>query len=345
LDTENSAALAVTVVIPHLAGEFVAGCLEAISTCDDLPSEIIVVDDGSSDGSTERAEKRFPDIRVVRNERNLGFPGACNRGLTSATFPIIVLLNDDTTVQPGWLAAIVKQLDQHPQAGAVQPKILSAHSPGRFDYAGGAGGLMDRFGYPFALGRLFDHLEEDQGQYDEPQEIFWASGTAIGLRREALDEVGLLDETFEMHMEEIDLCWRMWLAGWTVRSAPDGRVTHFAGGTLAMGSYRKMALNHRNGLIMLLKNHSLPTLLWMMPFRLILESLTVVHSLIRGDLKRALAAATAPFKAARRLPHIIATRRGLIRRRAGRTLPLYRGSVALRWAFGFRDIPSQKAAR
>ncbi|MCF7902745.1 MAG: glycosyltransferase family 2 protein, partial [Candidatus Marinimicrobia bacterium] len=199
------------------------------------------------------------------------------------------ILNNDTTHQPGWIGELVDVMESAPEIGAVQPKLLSAQQPDHFDYSGGAGGLLDFIGYPFALGRIFSMLEKDKGQYDEIREIFWASGTAFLLRREVVEQVGGFDEDFFAHMEEIDLCWRMQNAGWVVKNAPRAVVWHHSGWTLPPDRYKKKYLNHRNNLIMLIKNYPWRYLALIFPLRVTLEGVAFAFSALIRDWKRMVA--------------------------------------------------------
>jgi len=278
----------VTVVIPHLKGrEMLRRCLEAVLQTRGSDFEILVVDDGSTDGSSEMVGRNFPDVRLVRNKTTLGFAAACNAGIRASQGRYVALLNDDAMVTPGWLAPLVHALESDSSVAAVQPKILSLHDPARFDYSGGAGGEMDIYGYPFVRGRLFETIEEDTGQYDSIRPCFWATGAAVIFRCSALDQVGLFEERFFAHMEEIDLCWRLHWAGYTVLAVPEAVVHHQTAGTLATDSLRKMMLNHRNSLLMLLRNHTLSALLWVLPMRLLLEVATVMWALVKGRPGRA----------------------------------------------------------
>ena len=277
-------------VIPHYGGGVLFGCLEALDACRPRPERVIVVDDASTDDTAVQARRRFAGLIVLRNERNLGFAESSNRGIAAARTEFVALLNNDTEVAPDWLAHALAVARAHPKAAAIQPKVLSLRDRSRFDYAGGAGGLMDRFGYPFALGRLFEHCEVDRGQYDRPRPIFWASGAAALFRRDALEAVGPLDESFFMHQEEIDVCWRLRLAGYEVWSAPAAVVYHYEGFSLRRGSFRKAYYNHRNSLRTLIHNYGLGALCARLPVRLALELATIVVSALRLDLGRAAAA-------------------------------------------------------
>lgn len=324
-----------SVVIPHYAGWQVLECLERLYAAPDQPSEVILVDDASPDGSTEDATRGFPGIRVIRNPVNLGFAGACNRGLAEVLTRYAVLLNDDALVEPGWLLALVEAMEADPAIAAAQPKILRARDSTRFEYAGAAGGLLDRYAYPFALGRWFEQCETDTGQYDVPRDIFWASGTAMIMRMDGYREVGGLDAGFRMHMEEIDWCWRCHLMGYRVVNAPRSRVLHYGAMTLRPESYEKMYLNHRNSFLMLLKNYRWTSLLAVVPVRLLLEFVTIVGSLLRGNWLRALAALSGPCGGLLLLLRMLPERRRLqaMRRRSDAQVAkrMYRGSIALRY--------------
>jgi GT2 family glycosyltransferase/SAM-dependent methyltransferase len=278
----------VSVVIPHVKGEsHLRACLRALENDGCGPKEIVVVDNASADGSVEFIAREFPRVRILRLDRNLGFSGGCNAGIRATRGPFVVLLNDDAVVTPLWLPPLLELVEADPTIAAVQPKIRSLVDPAHFDYAGAAGGLMDVLGYPLARGRIFFTREADSGQYDQPCDIFWATGTCTLLRRDALDAVGDLDETFFAHMEEIDLDWRFHMSGRRVVYAPGSVVMHSAGTTLPPESPRKIYLNHRNGLMMVLKNYSAGTLLWVLPARLLLEVISAAYFLARRDLVQA----------------------------------------------------------
>jgi hypothetical protein len=275
----------ISVIIPHYNGwELLKRCLESLAGSGDQDYEVFLIDNGSTDGSPAKAKEAFPYITVIASGKNLGFAGGCNLGIRSTTGEYVALLNNDTEVETGWLGSLVLAMDSDASIAAAQPKIKWLRERSTFDYSGGAGGLMDVYGYPYCRGRLFQTLEQDQGQYDNsPPDIFWASGSASIYRRSALEEVGFLDEDFFMHMEEIDLCWRLHLAGYRVISVPDSLVYHLSGGSLPAGDFRKMYLNHRNSLLMLLKNYSLASLLWAWPSRMALEAMSLAKALASGD--------------------------------------------------------------
>lgn len=277
----------VAVIIPHHNGQqMLADCLNSLIRTEGSGYTIYLVDNASTDGSPQWAKEKYPQIEIITSKQNLGYAGGCNLGIRSTTEDYIVLLNNDTEVSPDWLSNLVSELDRDDTIAAAQPKILWLKDRTLFDYSGGAGGMMDIYGFPYCLGRLFDTKEKDQGQYDgATKDIFWASGSASIYRRRVLNKVGLLDEDFFMHMEEIDLAWRMHLSGFRIISIPQSVIYHLSGGSLPTGNFRKMYLNHRNSLLMLWKNYSLVSLLWIWPVRLFLEMMAFVKAIISGNLE------------------------------------------------------------
>lgn len=223
------------------------------NTPDDL-ARIIVADNGSSDGSVEMLAKRFPQVMTMAFNHNYGYAGGYNRAIDNISTPYAVLLNSDVAPQPGWLDPLVAYMDSDVLCAACQPKLLSVTDPGKFEYAGAAGGFLDRHGYPYCRGRIFDTIETDRGQYDDIVEVDWATGAALMVRVDCFRRVGGLDEEFFAHMEEIDLCWRMRRAGWRIAAVPTGVVRHLGGGSLPADNPRKTYLNFRNNLLMLRKN-------------------------------------------------------------------------------------------
>jgi len=326
----------VAVVIPHWKGEdILRHTLESLRHTEYSNFKIIVVNNNSPDGSVDAVRRDFPEIEVIDSEFNLGFAGGCNLGIKKAGAEYVALLNNDTEVTPMWLTYLVDVLEKDSKVAAVQPKMLWFYNRGTFDYSGGAGGEIDIFGYPFTLGRVFEFVEQDKGQYDKPREIFWASGAAVIIRSSVLDYTGLLDETFFAHMEEIDLQWRFHLAGYKVVNCTRAVVYHRAGATLAHQNVRKMVLNHRNNLVMLLKNYQTETLLWLMPVRVFLEIWTIAFGVISLDFKRSLAAFYGLCSVVRFIPHIIRERKKVsaIRSVSDKVIrdKMFRGSIALEY--------------
>ena len=275
---------ATTVVIPHYRADTLSDCLDSLYRHSDRPVRVLVVDDGGGGPALESARGRFPRMEVLSNDRRLGFTGSCNRGLEAAETPFALLLNDDTRVTPGWLAPLEDAASEAPEVAVCQPKLLWETRPGYFDPSGAAGGYIDRLGYTFCRGRVFDTVERDEGQYDGRRELFWACGTAMFLRLEAVREVGPLDLDYFMHFEEIDLCWRLRLAGWRILAVPESRIFHHAARSLPADSFRKAYLNHRNNLVALIKNLPARRLLWLLPVRVLLELLACVRYAVRRPL-------------------------------------------------------------
>ena len=216
--------------------------------------EIYVADNNSTDHSLEYLRSNFPTVEIIELDKNYGFAEGYNRALKQIEADYFVLLNSDVEVTPGWLEKCIQLLENNTKIAAVQPKILSFEKPHLFEYAGAAGGFIDKFGYPFCRGRILNQMEADVGQYNQATSIFWASGACMFVRADAFKKAGYLDGDFWAHMEEIDLCWRMKSLGYEIWYQPDSVVFHLGGGTLSYNSPKKVYLNFRNNLFMLYKN-------------------------------------------------------------------------------------------
>lgn len=243
-------------------------------------ASVYVGDNGSTDESVEMLQNEFPVVHVIRLDRNYGFAEGYNKTLAAIKADIYVLLNSDVEVTPGWLAPMVSFLREHPGVAACQPKMLALNNPGSFEYAGACGGFVDRYGYPFCRGRMFSTVETDEGQYDEPAEVLWASGACLVIRAEDYWRAGGLDRRFFAHNEEIDLCWRLWLEGRKIYCLPQSRIYHLGGGTLPQGNPKKIFLNFRNNLTMLYKNLDDSELKHVMRARRLLDYIAAVQSVI-----------------------------------------------------------------
>lgn len=218
--------------------------------------EVIVADNGSTDDSVEWLKKNYPAVRLIEFPENYGFAGGYDRAVREVKAEYTLLLNSDVEVTEGWWQPLLSFMESHPEAGAVQPKIRAYRNKGFFEHAGAAGGMLDRLGYPYCRGRILSRVEGDEGQYDSDSavQVAWATGAAMLVRTKAYFEAGGLDPDFFAHMEEIDLCWRMMLAGYKVYALSSSTVYHLGGGALAYGNPRKTYLNFRNNLLMLHKN-------------------------------------------------------------------------------------------
>ena len=257
--------------------------------------ELVVADNGSTDDSLDFLSRHYPSVRQIRLTQNHGFAGGYNRALREVDADYYVLLNSDVETEPGWLQPMADLLESHPGIAACQPKILSYHHRDLFEYAGAAGGWLDQYGYPFARGRVFDICEKDSGQYDSTEPVFWASGAALFIRARVFHEMKGFDEFFFAHQEEIDLCWRIQLAGHQVWACPQAVVYHVGGGTLPRGNSLKTFLNFRNNRIMLSKNLPWQRKIWTIPLRFGLDAVSALKGLFSGDPGYFLAVMRAQF--------------------------------------------------
>jgi len=273
--------------------------------------EIIIADNASTDGTAEWIQKTYPVCRVVTFDNNYGYCGGNNRAVPYANGDVLVFLNNDVRVDPDWLKHLNNSFNS-PDISIVQPKFLSHKNPDQFEYAGAAGGMIDRLGYTFCRGRLFEHVEKDHGQYNDEKEIFWASGAALAIRKEIFNDLDGFDEDFEFHMEEIDLCWRAWKRGYKIHFQHHSVVYHLGGGSMPMGSARKVYYNYRNSLIMLTKNLR-NGLVAKILLRLCLDGLAGIRSLLLFRPYETLAIIRAHFAFYRRFPATLKKRREINR--------------------------------
>lgn len=300
---------------------------------------VVVADNGSTDGSVEMLRREFPTVELVLMDRNYGFAGGYNRALEQVEADIYVLLNSDVETPRGWLEPILEMMERNPDVAAAAPKLRSLVEPDKFEYAGASGGYIDFLGYPFCRGRILRCTERDEGQYDDGRDLFWVSGAAFCCRSAVFRELGGFDADFFAHMEEIDLCWRMQLAGYRVRIEPRSAVYHLGGGTLSTDSPRKVFFNHRNNLAMLYKCSSTGQRLVVAVVRPPLDMLAAVSYLVQGHW----ANFCAVFRAYRDfvLWHgDLSRKRRAIRREARQKNigTIYRGSILVRYLFGKRHF-------
>ena len=252
-------------------------------------AEIVVADNASTDGSMDYVKAHFSEVRTVQLEKNWGFAEGYNQALRQVEADYYLLLNSDVEVTEGWLSPLLEYMEEHTEVCACQPKLLAIHDRDSFEYAGACGGFIDRFGYPFCRGRVFDVVEKDNGQYDTPMEVFWATGACMLIRSADYWNVGGFDANFFAHNEEIDLCWRLRLLGRKIVCLPASHVYHVGGGTLPKGNPMKTFLNFRNNLTMLYKNLSDDELRGVMRWRWVLDYIAAWQTLILnrngGDFK------------------------------------------------------------
>lgn len=281
----------ITVIIPHFNGvEILRDCLCSLFKNRFKDFDVVLIDNGSTDGSTDFIRNEFPLVGIIENDNNLGYAGACNQGIFLSDTEFILLLNNDTVMPENFLDEMLAAIKTDKNIAMVQPKIKSIQNQEYFDYSGAAGGEMDIFGYPFARGRVFDVVEKDDLQYDQTESnVFWTSGCAILIRKSIIDKIGVLDNDFFAHQEEIDLNWRALLAGYRNIVTCKTHILHYSGYTLKSDNYKKLYLNHRNNLIMMIKNYSVPSLVILFPIRMIFEGVTFFAYLFQGGGKRSLA--------------------------------------------------------
>ncbi len=237
-------------------------------------NEIIVADNGSTDNSVSFLKGNYPNVRLILFNKNYGFTGGYNKALEQIDAKYFVLLNSDVEVTENWIEPIVSMMDKDTTIAAAMPKIISYEKQCSFEYAGASGGFIDKYGYPFCRGRIIDTTEEDVGQYDSIEDVFWASGAAMFVRANLYKKVGGLDNDFFAHMEEIDLCWRLKNMGHRVVVNPKSVVYHVGGGTLPNNSPRKIYFNYRNNLFLLLKNLPSNKIIPIIFSRLVLDGLS-----------------------------------------------------------------------
>ncbi|WP_341228376.1 glycosyltransferase family 2 protein [uncultured Arcticibacterium sp.] len=273
-------------------------------------TDIWLADNGSSDDSISFTEENFPNIKLLSLKENSGFAGGYNRALKQISADYYVLLNSDVEVSENWLKPLIDSLKSSSDLVACQPKILSYLKKDTFEYAGAAGGFLDKWGYPFCRGRIFDHCEKDLGQYDAKIDIFWATGACLVIDANVFHDLGGFDERFFAHMEEIDLCWRIKNAGYRVGFVSESKVYHLGGGTLNKSNPQKTFLNYRNSLAMLAKNLPFWRAIQVIFIRLILDGVSGVKLLLEFKFLDFWAIFRAHFSFYAMLPYLIKTSKG-----------------------------------
>jgi GT2 family glycosyltransferase len=298
---------------------------------------VVVADNGSTDDSVDFLRSRFPEVPLVILDKNYGFAEGYNKALQQVDSEYVVLLNSDVETTPGWLPTLVSFMDSHPEVAALQPKILSHTRRDHFEYAGAAGGFIDRYGYPFCRGRILEVVEKDRGQYDEPVPVFWATGACLLIRKNDYTSHGGLDGSFFAHMEEIDLCWRLNARGRKVMCVPSSAVYHVGGASLGKDNPKKMYLNFRNNLLMLYKNVPRDRYLTTFAARCFFDFLAFGHLLLKRNFKSGQAVITAYidfFKA--RSSYKKARQENLEKTRVQDVATWYKGSILSRFYTGKR---------
>ncbi len=256
---------------------------------------IYVADNASTDTSIQVIREQFPSIKIIQNDGNYGFAKGYNWALENVEEPYYALVNSDVEVTKDWLTPILSVFENEPQIGIVQPKILDYKNKENFEYAGAAGGFIDKYGYPFCRGRIFTTIEKDNHQYDDESEIFWASGACFFIRKEIFRKLNGFDDDFFAHQEEIDLCWRAFNLGYKTKYTYKSVVYHFGGATLNNSNPKKTFLNFRNSLLMLLKNLPKNQLFPILFTRLLLDGIAGIQFIFQGKFKHCFAIVKAHF--------------------------------------------------
>ena len=314
---------------------FLFPLLDSIASFD---AEVVIADNGSTDGSVAFLQEVYPQLRLILFDHNLGFTGGYNRALQQIDAKYYILLNSDIEVDSHWLKPLVDFMEVNPKAGICMPKIRSLKHRDYFEYAGACGGFIDRFGYPFCRGRILSFIEQDNGQYDAPMEIFWASGACFMIRAQLFHELGGFDARFFAHMEEIDLCWRAQLAGHQVWVVPQSTVFHVGGGTLPNDSPQKLYLNYRNNLWMLYKNVPRKKRLNVLVSRVLLDYMSAFIYLIQCKPALFFAVLKAHCHFWRGRKKVLPIRRDAINR-----IPtIWNGSIVLRFFLSRKKLTFQK---
>ncbi len=324
------------IVVSWNALEYLKKFLPSVVGTDYTDFEIIVADNASTDGSASWIHENYPEVKVASLDKNYGYCGGNNRGARHADGDILVFLNNDVEVDPQWLTELRNCFEMDDKIAAAQPKMLSYEEPDYFEYAGAAGGFLDKYGYPYCRGRIFDTIEKDEYQYNSFSDIFWASGAALAIRRERFEWCGGFDEDFEFHMEEIDMCWKLLNKNYRIVYCPQSTVYHVGGGSLPMNSPRKTYYNFRNNLVLLWKNLSSQTLGKRFAVRLLLDVVTFFYFIFTLRFKELGALIKAYFKFLKMFNRTNAKRKQLLASRSIEEDPNIMAPFSLVWQYYIR---------
>jgi len=273
------------------------------------PAQIYIADNASSDDSILFIKNNYPQVQLIQNPSNQGFAKGYNTALKQINAEYYILLNSDVEVTEHWIEPVISLMDAHTRIAACQPKILDYTKKNTFEYAGAAGGFIDKYGYPFCRGRIFNELEIDHQQYNDAREVFWATGACLFVKSKAFWEVGGFDDDYFAHMEEIDVCWRLKNSGYEIYIQPASTIFHVGGGTLNKISPKKTFLNFRNNLITLTKNADSKLLAFKILYRMVLDGVAAFKFLFEGNAKHFLAVIKAHFSYYSMLPSTLAKRK------------------------------------
>ena len=314
------------VILNYNGVKFLKKFLPSVIEHSSNDAEIWVADNCSTDGSIELLEEEFKDVKIIQNETNGGFATGYNVALRKIVADYYILLNSDIEVTANWINPVIDLMESDNTIGACQPKIRSYSQKEKFEYAGASGGYIDKYGYPFCRGRIFQSLENDNDQYDNPTEVFWATGACMFVRADIFNQLNGFDDDFFAHMEEIDFCWRMKSIGNKVMVCPSSTVYHVGGGTLPVGSARKTYLNFRNNFVLLYKNLPSKSLASVIIVRLFLDGLAGIKFLLQGGFSDFIAVIRAHLYFYRNWKHIRQKRKGTVRSDVSK---IYRGNIVV----------------
>lgn len=262
----------------HYLGRF----LPSVINTSYQEKEIYVIDNASTDDSLLVLETRFPSVKIIRTGKNIGFAAAYNLAIKQIHADYFLVVNSDIETTPGFIEPIIELMETRKEIGICQPKLLSLDEKHMFEYAGAAGGWIDKLGYPFTRGRVLLTIEEDKGQYDSTEEVFWASGACMAVKREVFQKIGGFYDYYYMHQEDIDLCWRAYNSGYKIYTCPVSVVYHIGGGSLSWQNHLKTFLTYRNNYILLTRNLPFSTFLPVIAARLVLDLLGCLYFLLQG---------------------------------------------------------------
>ena len=292
---DNNTPRVCVMVLNYNGQKFLKGCFDSLLACNYPNLELMMVDNKSTENDVEFVAKNYPQVKIVQTGKNAGYSRAYNIAFKNSDAKYFIMLNNDVKVDPHWVEPLVEAAEKDDSIAALQPKILSMIDDGFFEYAGASGGFIDKYGYTFLRGRVFFTVEEDKGQYDDVCELFWTSGAAMFVRASALQKSGDLDEDFVHHMEEVDLCWRINLAGFKLKVIPQSFIYHYEGATIKPQSFKKLYWNYRNNIFMMMKNYSAASLLKYLTVRYVLDAVNIFSLLFQLKISQMYAIIKAHF--------------------------------------------------
>ncbi|MFQ5353408.1 MAG: glycosyltransferase family 2 protein [Thermodesulfobacteriota bacterium] len=323
------------IVIHYGETRLLGACLSSLKFIKYPSVEVLIISNSPRDAELTALMTKHPDNKFIFSKTNLGYAGGCNKGIELASGKYLFILNNDVVLDSDCLSPLVRASELDREIALAQPKILSITEKNRFEYSGAAGGLIDHLGYPFAAGRIFNDVEYNKAQYEQTTEIFWASGAALFARKSVIIEAGSMDADFFAYMEEIDLAWRVHLLGYKIIYVPEARIFHLGSAGMDRKSLNHLYLNHRNNLVMVLKNYSAATLLRVLPQRIILEAATMAYALFKENPLRAKAIAKAALNVTTNILSILRERKKVQAKRVVHDREIqkkmYQGSIAVEY--------------